>query len=141
MDTLTVAVGPSRRLAGLLAGMHVFAAAMCWLAPLPQWLAIALMPLLAASAWHALRRDSLRTLPNSLVAVRLHADGRCAFKVRGETWHQAALLGSSFVSPWLTVLNLRPEAGRFARHLVILPDAVNAEDFRRLRVWLKWRGG
>lgn len=140
MDTLTVAVGPSRWLAGLLAGMHGFAAAMCWLAPLPQWLAVVLMPLLVASAWHTLRRDALRSQPNSPVAVRFHADGRCAFKVRGETWYQAALLGSSYVSPYLTVLNLRPEGGRFARHLVILPDAVNAEDFRRLRVWLKWCG-
>jgi len=141
VDTLTVAAGSSRWLAGLLAGMHGFAAAMCWLVPLSQWLAVSLTALLAGSAWHALRRDGFRTLPNSLVAVRLHADGRCAFKVRGETWHQAALLGSSFVSPYLTVLNLQPEGGRFARHLVILPDAVNAEDFRRLRVWLKWRRG
>lgn len=114
---------------------------MCWLVPLPQWLAAVLMPLLVASAWYTLRRDALRMQPNSLVAVRLHADGRYAFKVRGETWHQAALLGSSYVSPYLTVLNLRPEGSRFARHLVILPDAINAEDFRRLRVWLKWRGG
>ncbi|MDD5241781.1 MAG: hypothetical protein PHG47_08700 [Sulfuricella sp.] len=139
METLTVAVGASRWLAGLLAGMHGFAAVMCWLVPLPLWFAVLLTVLLAGSAWHVLRRDGFRTLPNSLVAVRLHADGRCAFKIRGETWHQATLLGSSFVSPYLTVLNLQPEGKRFARHLVILPDAVNAADFRRLRVWLKWR--
>jgi toxin CptA len=140
VDTLTIAVGPSRRLAGLLVSMHGFAAAMFWLSPLPLWLAISLMPLFAGSAWHTLRRDGFRTLRHSLIALRLDADCRCEFQTRAGAWHEAALLGSSFVSPYLTVLNLHSEGGRFARHLVILPDAVNAEDFRRLRVWLKWRG-
>ncbi|BAN35214.1 hypothetical protein SCD_n01388 [Sulfuricella denitrificans skB26] len=139
METLTIEVGPSRRLAGLLAGMHGFAAAVFWLAPLPLWLAVSLMSVLLGSAWHTLRRDGFRTLQHSLVALRLDADCRCEFQTRTGAWHEAALLGSSFVAPYLTVLNLKPASGRLVKHLVILPDAVNAEDFRRLRVWLKWR--
>ncbi len=139
MDTLTIAVGPSRRLAGLLVGMHGFAAAMLWLVPLPHWFAALLMPVFLGSAWHTLRRDGFRTLPRSLMALRLDADCRCEFQTRAGAWHEAALLGSSFVAPYLTVLNLKPAGGRLAKHLVIFPDAVDAEDFRRLRVWLKWR--
>lgn len=139
METLTITVGPSRRLAGLLVGMHGFSAAMMWLAPLPHWLAALLMPVFIGSAWHTLRRDGLRTLRLSLVGLRLDADCRCEFQTRAGAWHEAALLGSSFVAPYLTVLNLKPAGRRFAQHLVILPDAVNVEDFRRLRVWLKWR--
>lgn len=139
METLTIAVGPSRRLAGLLVGMHGFAAALPWLAPLPHWLAVLLMPVFLGSAWHTLRRDGFRTLQHSLIALRLDADCRCEFQTRAGAWHEAALLGSSFVAPHLTVLNLKPAGGRLVKHLVILPDAVNAEDFRRLRVWLKWR--
>ena len=139
METLTIAIGPSRRLAGLLAGMHGFAAAMLWLAPLPHWLAALLMPAILGSAWHTLRRDAFRTLAYSLVALRLDADCRCEFQTRSGAWREAALLGSSFVAPHLTVLNLKPAGERLAKHLVILPDAVDAEDFRRLRVWLKWR--
>lgn len=119
--------------------MHGFAAAMLWLAPLPYWLAVLLMPVFLGSAWHTLRRDGFRTLQYSLIALRLDAEGRCEFKTRIGVWHEAALLGSSFVAPHLTVLNLKPAGGRLAKHLVILPDAVNAEDFRRLRMWLKWR--
>ena len=141
METLTIAVGPSRMLAGVLAGMHGFAAAMVWLVPLPLWLGALLTAFLAGSAWHTLRRDGWRTLQRSLVGVRLDADCGCEFQLRAGPWHEAGLLGSSFVSPYLTVLNLRPAGGRFAQHLVILPDAVDAEDFRRLRVWLKWRCG
>ena len=136
---LTIAVGPSRRLAGMLAGMHVFAAALFWLAPLPHWLAVLLTAVLLGSAWHTLRRHGFRTLLHSLIALRLDADCRCEFQTRAGAWHEAALLGSSFVAPYLTVLNLKPAEGRLMKHLVIFPDAVNAEDFRRLRVWLKWR--
>jgi len=139
VETLTIAVGRSRRLAGLLAGMHAFAAALFWLAPLPHGLAALLMPVLLGSAWHTLRRDGFRTLQHSLIGLRLDADCRCEFQTRTGAWHEAALLGSSFVAPYLTVLNLKPAGGRLVKHLVILPDAVNAEDFRRLRVWLKWR--
>lgn len=139
METLTIAVGPSRRLAGLLVGMHGFAVVMFWLAPLPHWLAALLMPLFIGSAWHTLRRDGFRTQQGSLIALRLDADGRCEFQTRTGAWREAALLGSSFVAPYLTVLNLKPAGGRLVKHLVILPDAVDAEDFRRLRVWLKWR--
>jgi toxin CptA len=136
---LTIAVGPSRRLAGLLAGMHGFAAALFWLAPLPHWLAVLLMAVLLGSAWHTLRRDGFRSLRHSLIALRLEDDCRCEFQTRDGAWHEASLLGSSFVAPHLTVLNLKPAGGRLVKYLVILPDAVNAEDFRRLRVWLKWR--
>ena len=136
---LTIAVGPSRRLAGLLAGMHAFAAALFWLAPLPHWLAVLLTAVLLGSAWSTLRRHGFRTRQHSLIALRLDADCRCEFQTRAGAWHEAALLGSSFVAPYLTVLNLKPAGGRLVKHLVILPDAVNAEDFRQLRVWLKWR--
>jgi toxin CptA len=139
VETLTVAVGPSRQLTILVTGMHGFAAAMCWLVPLPLWLAAMLMPLVVASAGYHLGRDGLRSLPAALVALRLHADRRCEFQTRSGAWQEAELLGSSFVSPFLTVLNLQPAGRRFARHLVILPDALASEDFRRLRVWLKWR--
>lgn len=141
METLTIEAGPSRRLAVLISGMHGFAAAVVWLVPLPLWLAIALMPVLLGSAWFYLRHDCLRTLPRSVVALRLHADCRCEFQTRAGAWQEAELLGSSFVSPYLTVLNLRPAGGRFARHLVILPDAVDSDGFRRLRMWLRWRCG
>lgn len=136
---LTIAVGPSWRLVGSLAGMHGFAAALFWLAPLPHWLVVLLMAVLLGSAWHTLRRDGFRTLQHSLIALRLDADCRCEFQTRTGAWHEATLLGSSFVAPYLTVLNLKPAGGRLVKHLVILPDAVNGEDFRRLRVWLKWR--
>jgi len=53
----------------------------------------------------------------------------------------ARLLPSSFVHRWLTVVNLQvAELPWYRRHvsLLILPDNIDQETFRRLRVRLRW---
>jgi toxin CptA len=53
-------------------------------------------------------------------------------------WHEAEILDSSFVAPWLTVLNLKQLQSGLIRHVLIVPDNVDPEAFRHLRVWLRW---
>ncbi len=53
----------------------------------------------------------------------------------------ARLLGSSYVNPWLIVLNFKPEAGRRMLPVVIMPDSVDSTTFRRLSVKLRLHGG
>jgi len=139
--TLHIELGGSPRLTAGLATMHGFAAAMLGLSSLPSWLAGTTIVALAASLAFYLRREGLRLSPAAIVSVSLSADCRCEFLTRNGTRHEAALLGSSFVAPYLTVLNLRPAGARLARHVVIMPDAVGAEIFRTLRVLLRWRCG
>jgi len=43
-----------------------------------------------------------------------------------------------FVAPWLTVIRWRPAGARFDHTLLVLPDMLPADDFRRLRVLLRW---
>jgi len=57
----------------------------------------------------------------------------------GETIN-AELLGSSFVNPWLIVLNFKPEQGRRMLPVVIMPDGVDSTTFRRLSVKLRFYG-
>ncbi len=49
------------------------------------------------------------------------------------------VLGSTYVQSFLTVLNLKsiPDGARM--HAMILRDSIGAEEFRNLRVWLRWR--
>lgn len=54
---------------------------------------------------------------------------------------EARLLGSSYVTPWLIVLNFRPQAGGRAWPVVILPDSVDSTTFRRLGMKLRLHGG
>jgi toxin CptA len=66
-----------------------------------------------------------------------------------ETWRgdviKCMLLGSSFVAPYLAVLELKPLGVRRlwqrfrTRSVVILPDGIDVEEFRQLRVLLRWR--
>ena len=51
---------------------------------------------------------------------------------------QARVLGTSYVSPRLSVINLRLDGRMFARHMLIVSDNADAECFRRLRVLLRW---
>jgi hypothetical protein len=43
----------------------------------------------------------------------------------------------SFVAPWLVSLRWRPAGARFDRTLLVAPDMLGRDEFRRLRVLLK----
>jgi len=49
------------------------------------------------------------------------------------------LQDGSFVAPWLTLVRWRPEGARLSRTVLVMPDAVDAAAFRRLRILLRWR--
>lgn len=51
----------------------------------------------------------------------------------------AKVLADSLVTPFITVLNMLPQGAYLARSVIILPDSLDAESFRQLRVWLRWR--
>jgi hypothetical protein len=44
-----------------------------------------------------------------------------------------------FVAPWLAIVRWRPEGAWFDRTVVILPGMTGRDEFRRLRVLLRWR--
>jgi len=85
---------------------------------------------MAFSLRHAMRLQ--------IIALRVNVKGELSIQQRDGSWQEAALLGTSFVTPWLTILNLRFSARRWPQHVVLTPDALPQDDFRRLRVWLKW---
>jgi hypothetical protein len=51
---------------------------------------------------------------------------------------EGRIVDGSFVAPWLTIVRWRPHGSRFTRSLVVMPDAIDAESFRALRVILRW---
>jgi|ERR1043166_239342 toxin CptA len=136
---LVVDLKPSASLAGLLIAAHLAAAACLVPLALAWELKVCGVAMLGASlAFHLLRDAGLR-LSNSIVVFETHGDADCAITLRSGEWLHCDLLGTTFVTPWLTVINLRPQLRRWPRHVVILPDAAAVQDFRRLRVWLRWR--
>ena len=133
-----IEIKPSAGLAIALCLAHLGAAVAIGCTALPLWVKGALIVAIAAAlGWFLFARAMLRSA-ESVVALEITAAGRLSFLTRRGSWHACELLGTSYVSPRLTILNLKPEDRRFVRHVVLVPDNVAAGDFRRLRTWLRW---
>lgn len=135
---LRIAIGPSRTLAAVLGIAHMAALVVTVVVALPTWVKFLIaMELVTSGTWSILRL-ALQRGPSAIVELEVEAGGRISCRTRDGRWREGEVLSSSFVSPWLTVLNLRVAGAIRARHLVILPDNVEKDGFRRLRVLLRW---
>jgi toxin CptA len=137
MSVQRIAITPSVRLAMSLCVAHIAAGGAVWLALVPLWLKAALALAIAISLVYCLSRAALLRAAEAVVALEI-SDGRISFQTRRGEWHECELLGSSYVSPRLTIVNLKLPGARRVRHVVLVPDNVDAGDFRRLRTWLRW---
>jgi len=128
---------PSHYLAVMLIVAH--GATLSAIFPLifPVWAKMALAFFVVLSMVYHLRREALLSAPSSCVALMLEGD-QWELTTCGGDHLTCQILRDSLVTPYLTVLNILPQGARFARSVVILPDSLDAESFRQLRVWLKW---
>jgi toxin CptA len=138
---LEIALDSSWSLVACLLGLHVLVIGVAVSVPLPwagSWMLRLLMVsiLLASASYHV--AQAMGWLPGSVVALKLATDGALSIRRKRGDWVSVEVLGSSFVHPMLTIINLKLEARRFPVHVLLMPDVLDAESFRRLRVWLKW---
>ena len=82
---------------------------------------------------------SWRCLRPTLSVIRLERDGNVMAVAAGASeFSEATLLHGATVHPWLTTFRLEMADG--GRHSVVIAgDCMTREDFRRLRVFLRWR--
>ena len=75
----------------------------------------------------------------TLSAIRLERAGQILVVVAGNAeFAEAELLAGATVHPWLTVVRLKTQDER--THLLIAAvDSMKPEDFRRLRIFLRWQ--
>lgn len=138
---LRLSLKASRYLATGLTLGHLAAIGCVAIVPLPLWLKLLLSVILAASLMQSLTREAWRIGSSSIIELQCEREGGVLVKTRsGKEW-AACVLGSSFVASYLTIVLLKPNASRRVCAVVILPDALEPELFRQLRVWLKWRVG
>ncbi len=128
---------PSNYLAAILIAAHGVALAALLALPLPLWAQLVLTMLLLASLLRYLRRDAWLSAPSSAIALLLEGDRIVLTTRSGDLW-SGQLLRDSLGTPLLTILNVLPQGAHFARSVIILPDSLDAESFRQLRVLLKW---
>jgi toxin CptA len=132
---LHLALRRSRLALAIVASTHALTAALFLWLPLTPVHRAAALALTVASAGVALHRH---LGPASPSAIRVGIDRRigvCARSGRDCTGH---ILDDSYVGARLATIVWRPEGAWRARTLLVLPDALTAEDFRRLRVMLRY---
>jgi len=128
---LLVEIGGSRQLRLFLITTHSAGICALFLADLPslsQWtgavmLTVSLLLHLRPSTYFRLRGDD---------------EGKLMIWQEGK-WQTTRISNSSVVWSFCIVLRLAIANQRGYSSLVVLPDSMPATDFRRLRVWLRWR--
>jgi toxin CptA len=129
---------PSRRLAAILLAGHAAVAVLLVLLDMAAVWKAAALALVCASLVLELR-VALHAGARAVTALQIAVDDGFSIRTRGGGWQACEVLGSTYVTAWLTVLNLRVGGARRIRSVVILADSMAADDFRRLRTWLRWR--
>ncbi len=128
---------PSNGLALILGAGHL-AAWICCIVVWPYlWSGIFFALLLTFSAWRSIWRGALKHAPDAVIELK-PVDGRSAFRTRSGHWFERRVASSSRVTPWLVVLALEKSAGTSHVCIVVPCDGLSADEFRRLRVWLRW---
>ena len=136
---LKVEFGRSRSLALLFALAHGFAILLLPWSGLPVWAGWVLGVGVVLSGLHAITLYAWQLRKTSIAGIELTDDCRLRVRNLAGQWLDAEIHPSSFVTPYLAVLNYCVEGRRVLSHLLIVPDRVDADGFRRLRVWLRWR--
>ncbi|HEX8741342.1 MAG TPA: protein YgfX [Casimicrobiaceae bacterium] len=107
---------------------------------LPWPLAATVAAVLAIVAWAVdrVRVVALRRGSRAVRGVEITAGLRLRASYGDGTVRIGRLDQSTCVTPRITTIVWRPDGCRFARAVLILPDMLPSEDFRRLRVTLRY---
>lgn len=81
-------------------------------------------------------REHVLHLGAGIASAQLRSDGSWSLQCGDGVRAQAHLEGESVVLSWITILNFRTTDGR-RRSLLLLPDNIDGNAFRRLRVRLR----
>lgn len=130
---VTLSLQPSRRLALLLLVAHGGMLTVIAFAGLDVWFKLVFLAAVFLSAATQIARLYGR---RSIVRLTLHADGVLEYMRRDDESATALIHQQSTVTSVLVVLLLKRES--YLEALVVAPDALPCDDFRKLRLWLRW---
>jgi len=114
--------------------LFIHGGALIWLFAfaLPLWLKLMAAPVIIASLWLQLRTHLLQKGRRAVTGLAWDGGDEWQLQTAQAESVKARLLGSSFVSPWLIVLNFKIEASRRMLPVIIMSDTLDSSSFRRL---------
>lgn len=108
--------------------------------PMSPGLQILLGLLAVIASSFVLLRDARLSLAFSCIAFRLDGERVITMMMRDGRHLNGKLTSGGVVLPSLVLLNIRLEGGR-RRSLVLLRSSMSNDNFRRLRIMLRWGDG
>jgi toxin CptA len=123
--------------AGMI-GLIVMLVDLAW-----YWQLIIIVTLVASTAY-AISMHGTLNLPWSVVKLTVNAKQKLHVVHKDGQRILAQVEASSVVTPYLTILQLtfskvqNEKAWRNHQAIIVLPDNVEREAYRQLRVWLRW---
>lgn len=132
-----MALKPSPRLAVLLLLSHALVAIAVYLTALPPAGRMVLLVTILLSLSYYLARDALLLLPGSWREISLDQDSVSVTTRDGSTF-SGKVAGRTAVTSYFAVLCVRPEGRYFQVFRTIFPDMLGTEEFRDLRVRLRF---
>ncbi len=138
-NMLTSTLRPSIILTEILVMAH--AAAVTAIVPLELPLPIMgiLIVALAANLTYQIWRTILLRGRNAVMAIEVSSTDVLSIKTRSGDWLECSVLGDTCVAAFLAIVLLREVASGARRTVVVCTDSLSADEFRRLRVWLRWK--
>jgi toxin CptA len=127
---------PSFRLAALMAALHSLGMVAIVAAALPGLVKSTLAAALVVTLARALQVHVFSLSGRSIVMLRVAADRTVVLETRAGGVVPGTVRDETLVLPLVVILRLATDGGD--RTAVILPDAMDEDGFRRLRVFLRW---
>ena len=126
---------PSRLGVALVVATHAPTAALAMWLPLPLPLRVAALAVIALAGTCAMRPLAGAAMPQSL---RIDIDRRIAVTARDGQAIAGDILDDGYVGPRIAVIVWRPDGAWRGRSLLVLADTFTPDEFRRLRVLLRY---
>lgn len=111
---------------------------------LPLWLQGLVFLLIGFATINTIIGQALLGYPWSLAGLYINAKNELnVIRKDGQVLYDVSLQSDSVVTPILTVIHFQAKQAlwyqRFvSQRILVLPDSLDAESFRQLRVWLLW---
>jgi len=132
---LLLHIRSSRYVVALIVVTHALTAGLLFWLPLSLGLRFVGPAVVASACAVALRRVAGRA---SLASLQIGLDRRILITTRGGQQREGEVLADSYVGSRVTTIVWRPDGARIARTVLILADTLPADDFRQLRVVLRY---
>lgn len=133
---LRLELGPSRSMAVWLIVVHLAPLLLLPALQLPLWVNLLILSTVSYSLIDGWRRQARRSHPDTVRTVIWKDAQSCQLTLTSGQQLEIALAAQAFILPWLVVLHFKTPKRRF-RYLPVLPDMLDEDVFRRLRVRLR----